>query len=156
MASWLLRANARGPEANYSHPMNPHSEIHGFMLSRATGLLRCGVNFVRVPPGKESFAYHEHKTEEEWLYVLAGRGVAIVNEEEVEVGAGDFLGFPAPGFAHHLKNPFAEDLVYLSGGEHVDVEVADFPHHGKRMIRIGEAMAVHDIDGSDMAGTKKL
>jgi uncharacterized cupin superfamily protein len=48
-----------------------------------------------MPPGKESFVYHSHHREEEWIYVLSGRGVAEIDGEEFEVGAGDFMGFPA-------------------------------------------------------------
>jgi uncharacterized cupin superfamily protein len=31
---------------------------------------------VSVPPGKESFVYYSHQREEEWIYVLSGRGIA--------------------------------------------------------------------------------
>jgi hypothetical protein len=41
------------------------------------------------------------------------------------------MGFPAPSVTHHLRNPGTEDLVYLMGGEHRDVEVAEFPSIGK-------------------------
>jgi uncharacterized cupin superfamily protein len=30
--------------------------------------------------------------------------------------------------------PFAEDLVYLMGGERHDVEIGEFPRHGKRAV----------------------
>jgi uncharacterized cupin superfamily protein len=156
MSRWLIRAGERGAEASAAHPLNPSSEVKGFTLSRMAGLARCGVNLIRIPPGKESFVYHEHKTEEEWLFVLSGRGAAEVNDETVEIGPGDFLGFPAPGFAHHLKNPFAEDLVYLTGGERHDAEVADFPRLGKRLVRVGEAAALHALDGEAFPGVPKL
>ncbi|EYF00145.1 cupin domain-containing protein [Chondromyces apiculatus] len=139
----LIRANDRAkvPGGPVSHPLNPRSEVHCTLLSRATGLSRVGVNLLRVPPGKESFAYHRHECEEEFLYILSGRGVAEIGDEEVEVGPGDFLGFPAPSVAHHLRNPFDEELVYLSGGESKQLEVADFPRHGKSLVRRGEKMA---------------
>ena len=97
----------------FSHPWNPNSELYGTRLSSLVGLSRVGVSRVRVPPGKESFAYHSHYREEEWIYVLSGRGTAEVADEEVEVAAGDFVGFAAPQVAHHLRNPCGEDLVYL-------------------------------------------
>ncbi len=156
MARWLIKANDRGAEATGSHPLNPKSEVKGWTLSRMTGLARCGVNLMRIPPGKESFIYHEHKTGEGWAFVLAGRGIAEVNGEEVEIGPGDFVGFPAPGFAHHFKNPFDEDFVYLAGGEHHDAEIADFPRAGKRLVRVGEAAAIHDLEADGFPGAKKL
>jgi uncharacterized cupin superfamily protein len=71
--------------ARFSHPWNPNSELYGTRLSSLVGLSRVGVSRVRVPPGKESFAYHSHYREEEWIYVLSGRGIAEVADEEVEV-----------------------------------------------------------------------
>lgn len=128
---------AKLPEESMRHPYNPASEIHGHTLSRRVGLKRLGVNLIRVPPGKESFVYHLHHAEEEWVWVLSGKGVADVGDESFEIGPGDFLGFPPSTHAHHIRNPGAADLVYLCGGESRDVEVADFPRLGRRMTSWG-------------------
>lgn len=136
-------------ERAFSHPLNPDSHIIGTHMSRLAGLERTGVSLVRVPPGKESFAYHSHLREEEWIYVLSGRGVAEIDGEEHEVGPGDFMGFPTPSVAHHLRNPFDEDLRYLMGGESLDVEIAEFPKLNKRMIRTGGEVLVYPLDGAE-------
>lgn len=143
---YLLHAeDARAREQTFSHPFNPRSQISGAQLGAMTGLKRTGVNLARIAPGKESFVYHSHWAEEEWIYVLSGRGVARIDDVEYEVGPGDFMGFPTPGVAHHLANPFDCELVYLMGGERRDVEVADFPDLGKRMVRRGKELDVFDI-----------
>ena len=72
----LVRAGERGPESSNGHPYNPRSEVHGWLLSRTAGLGRIAVNLAWLPPGKESAVHHVHYREEEWLYVLDGRGVA--------------------------------------------------------------------------------
>ena len=142
----LLRAaEIRSAEESFSHPWNPKSLLIGTHLSRAAGLQRTGVSLVRVPGGHESFLYHSHQQEEEWVYILSGRGITEIDGEEHEVGPGDFMGFPAPSAAHHLTNPFDEDLVYLMGGENRDCEIADFPRLGKRMVRVGEEVTVYDL-----------
>ena len=143
----LVRAADRAAmqEESFRHPLNPASELHGYMLSRKTGLSRVGLSLLRVPPGKESFIFHAHENEEEFVYVLAGRGIAEIGEASFEVGPGDFLGFPASGPAHHLKNPFDEDLVYLAGGENREVEVADFPRLGKRLVRMRKEAVVYPV-----------
>lgn len=128
----------------FSHPWNPGSEMHGTQLARSVGLKRTGVNFIRVPAGKESYVYHSHQCEEEWVYLLSGRAIALIDDAEYEVGAGDFIGFPAPSVAHLLRNPGPGDLVYLCGGENRDFEVADFPKLGKRMIRTGNHVEIYD------------
>lgn len=139
-------------EGSFSHPLNPNSEVHMRTLSDGVGLQRIGFHLMRIPPGKESFAYHSHYTEEELIYILSGRGIAEIDQEEVEVGPGDFMGFPTPSVAHHLRNPFEEDLVYLSGGERNPSEIADFPRLGKRMARSGTNIAIHHIDEAEALG----
>ncbi|MGP1386996.1 MAG: cupin domain-containing protein [Thainema sp.] len=131
-------------EFEFHHPLNPNSEVYLRSLSRATGLNRIGVTLARIPPGKESFIYHAHSNEEEWIYILSGRGIAEIDEAEYEVAAGDFLGFGLPQKPHHLRNPFDQELVYLVGGEQVKVDIGTFPHHGKRAIRDGETAYLID------------
>jgi uncharacterized cupin superfamily protein len=145
----LVRAADRAamPEESFRHPLNPRSELHGYALSRKAGLSRVGLSLLRVPPGKESFVYHSHETEEEFCWILSGRAVAEVGDESFEVGPGDFLGFPANGPAHHLRNDGPEELVYLSGGEIREVEIADFPRLGKRLVRMRKDAQVYDIAG---------
>lgn len=129
----------------FSHPWNRNSEMHGMQLARSVGLKRTGVNFIRVPAGRESYVYHSHHYEEEWIYVLAGRGIALIDDVEYEVAAGDFMGFPTPSVAHHLRNPGPEDLVYLAGGENREYEVAEFPKLAKRMVRRGSQVDIYDF-----------
>src|SRR5918997_6532668 len=143
---FVVRSEEASEQASrFSHPWNPNSELYGTRLSSLVGLSRVGVSRVRVLPGKESFVYHSHHREEEWIYILSGRGIAEIGGEEFEVGAGDFMGFPAPQVAHHPRNPYGGDLVYLMGGEGLDVDVADFPRLGKRMVRRGQDVEIYDV-----------
>jgi len=137
----------------FSHPWNPNSEIAGTQLGKTVGLQRTGVNFVRIAPGKESFIYHSHYREEEWIYILSGQGTAEIENEEFEVKAGDFMGFPTPSVAHHLRNTGDEELVYLTGGENLEVEIAEFPRLGKRMIRKGATVEIYDVSDAKEFGS---
>jgi uncharacterized cupin superfamily protein len=118
--------------------------MHGVQLGRLAGLSRIGVNLARIAPGKESFVYHSHEREEEWLYILSGRGTAEIDGADYEVGPGDFMGFAAPSVAHHLRNSGEEELVYLMGGESLDLEVARFPKLGRVMVRTGDKVEIYD------------
>jgi uncharacterized cupin superfamily protein len=141
-------ADIRAREEAASHPWNPNSEVRGTRLGTACGLERVGVNLYRVAPGKESLIYHGHYYEEEWIYVLTGRGIAEIDGQEHEVGPGDFMGFAADGqraIAHHMRNPFADELVYLVGGEHRDFELAEFPKQGYRAVRRGKSAELYAI-----------
>ncbi len=136
----------------FSHPWNPNSEMCGTRLGARTGLSRTGVNWIRIPAGRESFVYHSHYREEEWIYILSGRGLAEIDGEEFEVSTGDFMGFPTPGVAHHLRNPSDEDLVYLIGGENHEVDIADYPHLGRRMVRRGQDAEIYDVSDARSFG----
>ena len=123
------------PEAHIRHPWNPSSDVYLKRLSQVAGLRRLSLAIARVPPGKESFLYHRHERDEEFLLILSGRGRAEIGGEVHEVGAGDFMGFPArDGPPHHLTNPFGEDLVYLMGGESSGNDIGYFPHLGRRLV----------------------
>lgn len=142
----LLRANEiERLETAFRHPWNAQSEVLGVHLGQTLGLERVGISLARIPPRKESFVYHAHHHEEEWLYILSGCGVAQVDDQEFAVGPGDFLAFPTPSVAHHLRNPFDHELVYLMGGERREFEVADFPLLGKRMVRSGKEITTYDL-----------
>ncbi|MEO1020846.1 MAG: cupin domain-containing protein, partial [Pseudomonadota bacterium] len=114
------------PETHICHPFNENSDAFVRPLSFAAGLKRLRISITRIPPGKESFIYHAHARDEEFLYILEGRGRAEIGDEVVEVGPGDFMGFPTPSVAHHLINPYDKDLVYLMGGEHSGFDVGTF------------------------------
>lgn len=143
----LVRADAREVEFSYTHPFNPKAEMRGVSLSAQAGLKRIGFHLIRIPPGKECNVYHAHTCEEEFYFVLEGRGIAEIDGEEFEIGPGDFMGFKTPSVAHLLKNPHDEDLVYLVGGERREIEFASFPKLGKFIIRAqGQAWAVDEAN----------
>ena len=148
----LRRQDIAASESTFSHPWNPKSLVTGTHLSGQSGLKRSGVSLVRIPSGKESFAYHLHHREEEWIYILAGRGVIVVDDNEYEMQAGDFIAFPTPSAAHNMTNPFAEELVYLMGGEHRQYEIADFPELDKRMIRRGDNIEIYNLSDARAFG----
>jgi uncharacterized cupin superfamily protein len=142
----VLRASEIAAAARpFTHPWNPHSAMRASWLGHAASLARTGVNLLTVPPGNESFTYHAHLHEEEWIYILSGRAVIDDGDAQHEVGAGDFVAFPTPSQPHQLRNPFETDVVYLSGGERAAFDVADFPRYGKRLVRIGDKATVYDL-----------
>jgi uncharacterized cupin superfamily protein len=95
-----------------------------------------GVHLVRVESGKETTQFHFHHYEEEFIYILSGKGIAEIGEMQIQVEAGDFMGFTAPSLPHTMHNPFDTDLVYLMGGERLAFDVADYPRIKKRNFRI--------------------
>jgi uncharacterized cupin superfamily protein len=63
---------ASAERVHLRHPWNPNSDIYVVPLSMSAGLKRAVLSLARVPPGKESFIYHFHEHDEEFIYILFG------------------------------------------------------------------------------------
>jgi len=133
----LLSAEAIAaiPEHARQHAFNPNCVRHTRSLGDACGLTRSGVHLVRLAPGRDSTEYHTHAHDEEWVYILAGRGMAEIDGHEQVVKAGDFMGFVAGSAPHMMTNPFDEDLIYLVGGTRESYDVVNYPRRGIRSYK---------------------
>ncbi len=134
------------PEEVRVHALDPGAVRHTRSLGDAVGLSTIGVHLVHLKPGKTSSVYHYHHHDEEWIYVLCGRGVAEIGDEKFEVGPGDFMGFVAGSLPHSLTNTNAEDLVYLVGGNRLPFDVCDYPRIRMRRYRIQGASEYVSLD----------
>jgi uncharacterized cupin superfamily protein len=123
------------PERSHRHQFNDNAVRLTRTIGEAVGLQRIGLHLVRLPPGRDSTQHHYHDADEEFLYVLSGRGIASIGEQSFAVGPGDFMGFPAPSPAHSLHNPFDEDLLYLMGGERHAVDAVHYPRIRRSMLK---------------------
>ncbi len=122
-------------EIEHQHQFNSNAVRLTRTLGTRTGLTRIGVHLVRLQRGRDSTQFHYHDSDEEFIYILQGRGIAHIGEELFEVGAGDFMGFPAPSPAHSLHNPHEEDRVYLMGGERNAADLVHYPKIRRTMLK---------------------
>ena len=139
----LQPADQRVEEGPIHHPKNERCEMYYSSLGDAAGLERIGVHLVRIPPGREANIYHAHRVEEEFYFIVSGRGQVELDGAVHDVAAGDFIGLPT-NVAHQLRNPSDEDLVYLVGGERQSIEVASFPKHAQHVIRTPDGAWIVD------------
>ena len=123
----------------FKQRLNPNSEFIGAGLSRMAGMSRAHVTLARLPAGKDSFAYHAHMLEEEWVYILSGRGVAEIDGESHEVGPGDFMGFATPVGAAPPQEPVRRRAGLSDGRREQAARRARLPALGKRYLLIGSA-----------------
>jgi len=122
-------------EHTHRHAFNPNGLRQTRSLGDACGLRELGVHLVRVAPGRDSTEYHTHAHDEEWVYILSGRGTAEIGAERSPVEAGDFMGFAAGSAPHVMTNDSNEDLVYLLGGTRHAYDVVDYPRRGIRSYK---------------------
>jgi uncharacterized cupin superfamily protein len=142
------------PEIRRPHPLDSSIVRHTRSLGDAAGLATIGVHLVRLEQGDTSSVHHYHHQDEEWVYILSGRGVAEIGDEKHEVAAGDFMGFVAGSQPHSLHNPNSDDLVYLVGGNRWPFDVCDYPRVGKRRYRINGKNVYIDAGLLGQAGEK--
>ena len=86
-------------------------------LGRAAGLTHFGVNLLELAPGAWSSQRHWHPNADEFVYVLRGRVVLVVDSAETILETGDCAAFLAGNpEGHHLQNRDAEAALILEVG----------------------------------------
>ena len=98
-------------------------------LGDAAGLSDFGVNLVRLPPGKWSSQRHWHTSEDEFVMMLEGEVVAVENDGDHLLKAGDCIGWKAgQANGHCLQNRSSSDAVYLEvGSRRPQTDACDYP-----------------------------
>ena len=80
----LLRAEtiAATPERRDVHQFNENAVRMTRSLAEPLGLQRLGVHIVRLESGRDSTTFHFHEADEEFIYILEGRGIARIGAHE--------------------------------------------------------------------------
>ena len=118
-----------------THFLNDNARRTNKSLGDMAGLKNLGFHIIEVRSGYESTEYHSHSCEDECVYILSGNATVTINDVDYEVGAGDFIGYPAGGLAHTMKNTGSEILRCIVVGQRLLYDVGDYPRLGKRVFR---------------------
>jgi uncharacterized cupin superfamily protein len=104
----------------------------GFIGPRI-GAQKLGYNITAVPPGKRAFPFHNHRVNEEMVFVLQGAGEIRIGDNTYPIRAGDVIACPAGGkeTAHQIINSSVDELRYLSVSTKLSPEIVDYPDSGK-------------------------
>jgi uncharacterized cupin superfamily protein len=122
-----------------THFLNKNAQRINKSLGDIVGLKNLGFHIIEVLPGFESTEYHVHHFEDECVYILSGNATVTINETDYEVSTGDFIGYPAGGFPHTMKNTGLEILRCIVVGQRLNYDIGDYPRLGKRLYRYGQA-----------------
>lgn len=123
------------PGLEKTHFLNDNAQRINKSLGDLTGLSKIGFHIIEVQPGKDSTEFHRHYHEEECVYILSGEAEARIGDDTTSVKAGDFIGHPAGGQAHQLRNTGASVLRCIVVGQRLKHDVADYPDLDKRLYR---------------------
>jgi uncharacterized cupin superfamily protein len=106
------------PETPHRYPNSDEFTGHHRAIGREAGLLKIGVNLMRLPPGERSSWPHAEEKEEEFIYVLEGNVSAWVDGTLYPMRPGDLAAFPSgTGICHCFINNSRRDVLLLVGGE---------------------------------------
>lgn len=92
------------------------------------GLKNFGVNLTTLGPGSESALLHRHKTQDEFIYIVAGHPTLVTDRGEMQLAPGMCAGFSAGGLAHQLINRTQEPVIYLEIGDRSPGDKVVYPH----------------------------
>ena len=118
-----------------THFLNPNAVRVNKSLGDMAGLTGFGFHIIDVAPGRATTEYHVHYHEDECVFILAGRAIAIIGDDEFDISPGDFIGYRKGGLAHTIVNTGTTTLRLIVVGERLSHDVADYPHRGKRIFR---------------------
>jgi uncharacterized cupin superfamily protein len=114
----FIIASASVPENSHQYPNSAEYTGHQRAIGKAAGLLKIGVNLVRLPSGTRSSWPHAEEKEEEFVYVLEGEVEAWIDGFVHPMRSGDFAAFPAgTGICHCFINNGAREALLLVGGD---------------------------------------
>ena len=91
-----------------------------------------GCALFKVAPGKRAFPSHAHLANDEALFVLEGEGTLTVGDEDIRMGAGDFVMIPRGSSTPHVLVSEGEaDLIYICMSTMNTPDVVHYPDSDK-------------------------
>ena len=128
-----------------THFLNQNARRINKSLGDLAGLKNLGFHIIEVLPGYESTEYHLHHFEDECVYILSGNATVTIDETDYEVSTGDFIGYPAGGLPHTMKNTGSEVLRCIVVGQRLPYDIGDYHRLGKRLYRNGKSSDLVDL-----------
>ena len=114
----FIVAAASVPETRHRYPNSDEYNGYERPIGKVAGLLKIGLNLMRLPPGERSSWPHAEEKEEEFVYVLEGEVHAWIDGVLHAMRPGDLAAFPAgTGTSHCFINNSEDEVLLLVGGE---------------------------------------
>ena len=79
------------------------------------------------------------------MFCQPDTAIVWIDGTDYDIGAGDFVGYPAGGLPHTMKNTGFEVLRCIVVGQRLPHDVGDYPRVGKRLYRYGQSNDLVDL-----------
>jgi uncharacterized cupin superfamily protein len=140
------------PRTGTSYPAPFDQLVRGRARKRlgdAVGLTQFGVNLTTLAPGAASAQRHWHRSEDEFVFILAGEAILIEDDCETVLKAGEAAGFKAgvPN-GHHIVNRSDREVLLLEIGTRSPLETAEYSDIDMRAEVEGKSTRYLHKDGT--------
>ena len=132
----LWRASRLGEASHIRTAVRPRFDLPRLcaFTSRGDGANPCDAR--ANPAGERLVAYHAHLVDEEWCYVVSGKGIAEMTTPSTRSAQAISWGSQLLKPRTCSRTGGQRIFVYLMGGERHPVDVVEYPHLGKRYALI--------------------
>jgi uncharacterized cupin superfamily protein len=104
-------------------------------LGELFGVGNFGVNLTELAPGTCSALSHHHTKQDEFVYVMQGTLVLLLDGEAFTLNAGDCYGFKAGnGIGHQLVNRSDAPATYLEVGDRTPGDAVEYPDDDLKLL----------------------
>jgi uncharacterized cupin superfamily protein len=114
------------------------------------GLTNFGINLTELVPGAVSALLHHHTRQDEFIYIVSGTPVLVLDDREYPLRSGDCCGFKAGSdVGHQLVNRTQSSVLYLEIGDRTPDDYATYPNDDLKFTQVeGGAWILTHKDGS--------
>jgi uncharacterized cupin superfamily protein len=103
------------------------------------GLSNFGINLTELAPGSVSALLHHHSKQDEFIYIVLGNPILVLDDREYLLKPGDCCGFKAgAGIGHQLINKSKSAVFYLEIGDRTAGDFPAYPNDDLKLSRIGD------------------
>jgi uncharacterized cupin superfamily protein len=120
----------------YMYDPDFQSKMKTILIGDAIGCEKIYVNMDYVKPGAESVKYHSHSKQEEFFFIIGGKGILRINGKEISIMTGDVISKPAgKDIAHQFINNGSEILQILDVGTRENDDITTYPDENVMYVK---------------------
>jgi uncharacterized cupin superfamily protein len=127
----LAANNVPAADRKSLYPAPFASQVEGRVKHRLGdffGLSNFGVNLTELAPGSVSALLHHHTKQDEFIYIVSGSPLLVLDDKEYLLQTGDCCGFKAgTGIGHQLVNKSQSPVLYLEIGDRTAGDCPAYP-----------------------------
>lgn len=129
-------SNINNIPKEYMYDPDFKSKLKTILIGDAIGSEKIYVNIDYVKPGAESVKYHSHSKQEEFYFIMSGKGIFRIDGKEILIKIGDVISVPAgKDNGHQFINNSSEILQILDIGTREKDDIITYPDENVVLIK---------------------